>query len=98
MRLPHRPVRDGAIMTTDEIKAIVLRALGNIAPEADLTRLGPDANIRDELDIDSMDFLNFAIALHEASRVEIPEADYPQLATVNACVAYLATRLRERAQ
>lgn len=80
-------------MTKDEIKATVLRLLGNIAPEADLTQLKPDANIRDELDIDSMDFLNFAIAMHEALHVEIPEADYPQLATINACVEYLAARV-----
>ena len=80
-------------MTKDEIQAILLRLLGNIAPEADLTQLKPDANIRDELDIDSMDFLNFAIAVHETLHVEIPEADYPQLATINGCVEYLAARL-----
>jgi acyl carrier protein len=80
-------------MTRDEIKATVLRLLGNIAPEADLAQLTADANIRDELDIDSMDFLNFAIAVHESLHVEIPEADYPQLATVNRCVEYLAARL-----
>ena len=79
-------------MTKDEIKTTVLRLLGNIAPEADLTQLKPDANIRDALDIDSMDFLNFAIAVHEALHVEIPEADYPQLATINGCVEYLAAR------
>jgi len=80
-------------MTKNEIKATVLRLLSNLAPEADLTQLKPDANIRDELDIDSMDFLNFAIAVHEALHVEIPEADYPELATVNGCVEYVATRL-----
>ena len=80
-------------MTKDEIKATVLRLIGNIAPEADLTQLKPGANIRDELDIDSMDFLNFAIAVHDALHVEIPEADYPQLATIKGCVEYLAARL-----
>lgn len=80
-------------MTKDEIKATIVRLLGNIAPEADLTQLKPDANIRDELDIDSMDFLNFAIAVHEALHVEVPEADYPALATVDGCVAYLGARL-----
>ena len=91
----HRPLVTGAesVMTKDEIKATVLRLLSNLAPEADLTQLKPDANIRDELDIDSMDFLNFAIAVHEALHVEIPEADYPGLATVNGCVEYLAARL-----
>lgn len=48
-------------MTKDEIRASVLRVLGEIAPEADLTRLKPDVSFRDQLDIDSMDFLNFVI-------------------------------------
>ena len=82
-------------MTTDEIKATVLRLLGDIAPEADLTQLKPDADIRDQLDIDSVDFLNFMIALHEALHVEIPEADSPKLATIDGCVAYLFARLRQ---
>lgn len=79
-------------LTTDEIAATVLRMLGEIAPEADLTRIKPDVSFRDQLDIDSMDFLNFVIALHEALHVEIPEADYPKLATLNGCVEYLAAR------
>lgn len=79
-------------LTTDEIRSTVLRILGEIAPEADLTRIKPDVSFRDQLDIDSMDFLNFVIAVHEALRVEIPEADYPKLATLNGCVEYLAAR------
>ena len=80
-------------LTTDEIKSTVLRMLGEIAPEADLTAIKPDVSFRDQLDIDSMDFLNFVIAVHEALHVEIPEADYPKLATLNGCVEYLAARL-----
>jgi acyl carrier protein len=83
-------------MTTDEIKASVLRLLGNIAPEADLTQLDPNADIREALDVDSMDFLNFAIAVHETLHVEIPEADYPKLATLNSCVEHLSALLRSR--
>jgi acyl carrier protein len=79
-------------LTTDEIRSTVLRILGEIAPEADLTRIKPDVSFRDQLDIDSMDFLNFVIAVHEALHVEIPEADYPKLATLNGCVEYLAAR------
>jgi len=77
-------------LTSEEIKRTVLHILGEIAPEGDLSALKPDVNFRDQLDIDSMDFLNFVIALHEALRVEIPEADYPKLATLNGCVQYLA--------
>jgi acyl carrier protein len=80
-------------MTTDEIRATVLRILGRIAPEADLTRLDPTVSFRDQLDIDSMDLLNFVIALEKELRVGVPEKDYPRLATLEGCVTYLATRL-----
>jgi len=79
-------------MTRDEIRETVLRTLVRFAPEVDPTRIPPDANLREELDLDSMDFLNFAIALHEALRVEIPEADYPKLATLDGCIDYLVSR------
>jgi acyl carrier protein len=80
-------------MTTDEITAVVLRVLGEIAPEADLTRIDPDATLRDQLDLDSMDVLNAMIGLHEALHVDIPETDYPKLATLKGAVAYLAERM-----
>jgi acyl carrier protein len=77
-------------MTRDEIRATVLRTLGEIAPEADLSTLKADVSFRDQLDVDSMDLLNFVIALHSVLHVDIPEADYPQLATLEGCVDYLA--------
>ena len=77
-------------MTRDEIRATVLRTLGEIAPEADLSTLKGDVSFRDQLDVDSMDLLNFVIALHAALHVDIPEADYPSLATLDGCVSYLA--------
>ncbi len=73
----------------DDLKGTVLRILGGIAPEADLGTLKPDVSFRDQLDIDSMDFLNFVIALHEELKVDIPESDYPKLSSLNGCVAYL---------
>jgi acyl carrier protein len=76
-------------MTRDEIRAIVLRTLGEIAPEADLSTLAPDVSFRDQLDVDSMDLLNFVIALHAVLHVDIPEADYPKLATLDGCLDYL---------
>lgn len=84
--------------TSDEIKATALRVLGEIAPEADLTSLNPDVSFRDQLDIDSMDFLNFVIALHEALHVEIPEADYPKLDSLNACVKHLSWLLSAKTE
>ena len=77
-------------MTEEEIKATVLRILGEIAPEADLTRLKPDVSFRDQLDIDSMDFLNFVIALDKELGVGIPESAYPKLSTLKGCIGLLA--------
>jgi len=77
-------------VTRDEIRATVLRTLGEIAPEADLSTLEPDVSFRDQLDVDSMDLLNFVIALHARLHVDIPEADYPKLATLDGCMDYLA--------
>lgn len=79
-------------MTTDEIRSTVLKALGTIAPEADLEHLAPDVGLREQVDIDSVDFLNFVIALHKALYVDIPERDYPRLATLHGCVDYFHHR------
>jgi acyl carrier protein len=79
-------------MTKDELKAVMFEELSNIAPEAEPAAIDLDAELREELDIDSMDFLNLVIALHKRLGVEIPEADYAKLASINAAVDYLAAR------
>lgn len=76
-------------MNASEIRDTVLRVLGEIAPETDLAALKPQARLRDQLDIDSMDFLNFVIGLHKELHVEIPERDYGRLATLAGCIDYL---------
>ena len=76
-------------MSADEIRAVVLCLLGERAPEADLAQLRPDRSLRDQLDLDSIDYLNFLIALSKQLKVDIPEKDYPRLATLQDCVAYL---------
>lgn len=81
-------------MTKDEIRAAVFRVLGQIAPEANLSQLKPNLRLRDQLDIDSMDLLNFVIGLHKEFGLDIPEADYPRLATLDGCVDYLASLQR----
>jgi acyl carrier protein len=83
-------------MTNEEIKTVVLRLLGVIAPEADSAQIKPNVALREQLDLDSMDFLNLVIGLSKELRVEVPEADYPKLANLNGCVEYLATALSER--
>jgi acyl carrier protein len=80
-------------VTREAIRDAVLRILGRIAPEADLATLRRDVAFRDQLDIDSMDFLNFVIALDKELHVVIPETDYPRIATLDGCVDYLAARL-----
>jgi acyl carrier protein len=84
-------------VTHDDVRRTVLRLLGEIAPEADLTGLDPDTPLRDALDLDSMDVLNLMVGLSEALGVDVPETDYPMLATLNACVDYLAARRDARA-
>lgn len=76
-------------MTPDEIRTLALDLLGGIAPEADLSTLGEDEELREVLDIDSMDFLNFVAALHKATGIDIPEADYRQLFTLAGIQRYL---------
>ena len=77
-----------------DLQAALLRALGDVAPEADLASLKSDVPLREQLDLDSMDVLNFVVALRDALGVEIPEADYPRLTTLDACVDYLQARRR----
>ncbi len=73
-----------------DTRSQVLRLLGEIAPEADTTSLRPDVSFRDQLDLDSMDFLNFVVALHKEFHIEIPESDYPKYMTLNGCLAQLS--------
>lgn len=77
-------------MTEFEIRALAAEALAGIAPEADLASVGDTEDLREALDLDSMDFLNFVIALAERSGRSIPEADTPRLFTMRGLVAYLA--------
>jgi acyl carrier protein len=79
-------------MNREEIAGVVRFILGGIAPEVDLGQVRPDADLRDELDIDSMDFLRFVVGIHERLGVDVPEADYPLIRTLDGCVAYLAGR------
>ncbi len=80
-------------MTEAQLKEIIFRELCQIAPETDPTTLRPDENIREALDIDSYDFLQFLIAIDEAIGVEIPEADYENVFTLAGLVKYLAVRV-----
>jgi acyl carrier protein len=76
--LPHVQQRIGAV----EKRLRSIDELGRIAPEIDATGIDSDADLREEFDIDSMDFLNLVTALSERLKIEIPETDYPSLATL----------------
>ncbi len=78
--------------TEDQIRQTALEVIGNIAPEADLAQLDPADRFRDQFDFDSVDFMNFAIGLQDRLKIQIPEQDYPQLATLNGCIAYLKSK------
>jgi len=80
-------------MSTGDVDAVVREELGNIAPEVDLKTIDPEANLREALDIDSMDFLNFVSAIHHRLGLDIPELDYPKLATLAGAIDYLKCKL-----
>ena len=80
-------------MTEAEIRATIINGLTQIAPEADFEELSPTENIREELDIDSFDFLNFLIGLDDKLGVEIPESDYEKLVSMNDLISYLSERI-----
>jgi acyl carrier protein len=79
-------------MNAAELRAAILSSLGEIAPEAELDRLAGDVPLREALDLDSIDFLRFLQRLAAATGVEVPEAEYAKVATLDACIAYFAAR------
>jgi len=81
-------------VTESEIRQIVRQALSNVAPEVDLDAIDPAKNLHDQIDMDSVDLLNFVIGLHKELGVDIPDADVPKLGTLNGCVAYLQSRMK----
>lgn len=80
-------------MNKEELEKTVITSLKDIAPEADMDQLDTGENIREALDIDSFDYLNFLIALHDKTGVDIPESDYDQLTTVDDIVSYITSRI-----
>ena len=79
-----------------DIRKVVQEELNNIAPEVDLASVDPAADLREAIDIDSMDFLNFITAIHYRLGIDIPEIDYPKLVTLDGAVAYIAAKLGSR--
>ena len=82
-------------MTREDIKALILEIIHDIDDEADFDDLDPDKPLRDQLDLDSMDFLDIVMELRKRYKLQIPEDEYPELATLNSCVDYLEPKLRD---
>jgi acyl carrier protein len=80
-------------MSDIDIRKVVQEELNNIAPEVDMASVDPAADLREALDIDSMDFLNFVTAIHHRLSIDIPEVDYPKLITLDGAVAYITAHL-----
>jgi acyl carrier protein len=84
-------------MNEVQIKEVIIKALKQIAPEADPEGLPPGKNVREALDIDSYDFLMFLMGLNEELGVDVPEADYGKLITMDDIVGYLSARVADKA-
>lgn len=82
-------------MTRDSIKDLVVEIIEDIDDEADFDGLDSDQPLRDQLDLDSMDFLDIVMELRKRHQLQIPEEDYPQLATLTSCVNYLEPLLKD---
>lgn len=84
-------------MTKDDIKQIVLDIIADIAPDEDLSDVQPAERLRDQLDLDSMDFLDIVMELRKQHGIEVPEADYPELASLDSCADYLLPKFEAKA-
>ncbi len=78
-------------MNERELRDVVIQALSDVAPESDPAALDPSAELAEQLDIDSIDFLNVVVSVHEQTGIDVPERDYPKLATLDGAVAYLVS-------
>ncbi|WP_309384509.1 acyl carrier protein [Cerasicoccus frondis] len=84
-------------MTKDDVKQIVLDIIAEIAPDEDLGDIKPEVRLRDQLDLDSMDFLDIVMELRKQHGIEVPEDDYPELASLDSCANYLLPKFEAKA-
>ena len=79
-------------MTKDQVKQIVIDIIREIAPDEDTSDLKGAINLREQMDLDSMDFLDIVMELRKQHGIEVPEADYPELASLDSCANYLTPK------
>ena len=80
-------------MTRDELRQLVIDIIADIAPDEDLSKIDDEKPLRDQIALDSMDFLDIVMELRKRHKVEVPEADYGQLRTMSSTVAYLLPKM-----
>ncbi|MGB1127120.1 MAG: acyl carrier protein [Opitutales bacterium] len=83
-------------MTEDEVKQIVIDIINEIAPDEDTSDLKSEIALRDQMDLDSMDFLDIVMELRKQHGIEVPEADYPELASLESCANYLTPKFNAK--
>ena len=83
-------------MTRDEVRQAILNILKDIAPDEDVSSIEDDAVLREQIDLDSMDFLDIVMELRKRFDIEVPESDYQELASMASCIQYLQPLLKDR--
>ena len=83
-------------MTEDQVKQIVIDIIDEIAPDEDTSNLKGDVSLRDQMDLDSMDFLDIVMELRKQHGIEVPEEDYPKLASLDSCGEYLTPKFNAK--
>jgi len=83
-------------MQATDISQAILDIISSIAPDEDTSNVKPEVRLRDQLDLDSMDFLDIVMELRKRYGVEVPEEDYPKLASLNSCVEYLTPLMADK--
>lgn len=81
-------------MNPDDIKQVLLEILGRIVPDEDLSSLREDVPFREQIELDSMDFLDIVMELRKQYRIQIPEEDYPNLNTMGGAIQYLTPLMK----
>lgn len=79
-------------MNSEQVKTVVLDIIADVAPDEEMDDLKSSESLRDQLDLDSMDFLDIVMELRKRHKVEVPSEDYPRLATLDSCVEYLTPK------
>ena len=83
-------------MTIEDVRQVILNILADIAPDEDISSIDDNTKLRDQIDLDSMDFLDIVMELRKRFNIEVPESDYQELASMASCIQYLQPLLKDR--